>query len=309
MKKRLLVSALSLLTTICLYSQEGQIFYYDYGSEGLSHEFLSQNTIGQYLGDTALEIDLDGDSITDLFYIGYEVPYQDYLPNVSYGALQPQWPHQYSDAYNWYCHFLKKDGSYFDSYGDTISNIQEFENELDAPKWYGGRDFEWVFGCFEGDVNRPNSPYLAFRIPKDGGYCYGWIEHSIEFTEHTCPPCCCTGWDYYHEGTVTLYRWAYCNIPNYPLRVGQTSFNWDVAENAAEPFAAVHPNPTTGQVTITGQYLKSAEVFNTLGQRVATATGEGDNLSVDLSGQPAGVYFVNVTDKEGRKCVRKVVKE
>ena len=69
------------------------------------------------------------------------------------------------------------------------------------------------------------------------------------------------------------------------------------------------PNPTKGQVTITGQYLKSAEVFNTLGQRVATATGEGDNLSVDLSGQPAGVYFVNITDKEGRKCVRKVVKE
>jgi hypothetical protein len=42
---------------------------------------------------------------------------------------------------------------------------------------------------------------------------------------------------------------------------------------------------------------------------VATATGEGERLTVDLSGLPSGIYFVNVTDKEGRKCVRKVVKE
>ena len=72
---------------------------------------------------------------------------------------------------------------------------------------------------------------------------------------------------------------------------------------------AVFPNPTTNFVTITGQDLKAAEVFNTLGQHVATATGEGERLTVNLSEMPAGIYFVNVTDKEGRKCVRKVVKE
>ena len=65
----------------------------------------------------------------------------------------------------------------------------------------------------------------------------------------------------------------------------------------------------TGLVTITGQDLKSAEVFNTLGQQVVSTTGEGERLTVDLSGLPAGVYFVNITNKEGRKCVRKVVKE
>jgi hypothetical protein len=30
---------------------------------------------------------------------------------------------------------------------------------------------------------------------------------------------------------------------------------------------------------------------------------------VDISALPAGVYFVNLTDAEGRKCVKKVVKE
>ena len=65
----------------------------------------------------------------------------------------------------------------------------------------------------------------------------------------------------------------------------------------------------TGLVTITGQDLKSAEVFNTLGQQVVSTTGEGERLTVDLNGLPVGVYFVNITDEEGRKCVRKVVKE
>ncbi len=82
-----------------------------------------------------------------------------------------------------------------------------------------------------------------------------------------------------------------------------------VAENDLEQRFEVYPNPTTGQVTIIGQDLKAAEVFNTLGQCVATVKGEGEQLTVDISSLPAGVYFVNITDGEGRKCVKKVVKE
>lgn len=80
-------------------------------------------------------------------------------------------------------------------------------------------------------------------------------------------------------------------------------------ENQEYVFSTLYPNPTDGFITIAGQGLKSAEVFNTLGQQVATATGEGERLNVDLNGLPAGVYFVTITDKDGRKCVRKVVKE
>ena len=81
----------------------------------------------------------------------------------------------------------------------------------------------------------------------------------------------------------------------------------DLSETTLDNEVNIVPNPTTGLVTITGQDLKSAEVFNTLGQKVATATGE--TMQIDLSELPIGVYFVNVTNKEGRKCVRKVVKE
>ncbi|MBR1513295.1 MAG: T9SS type A sorting domain-containing protein [Bacteroidales bacterium] len=93
----------------------------------------------------------------------------------------------------------------------------------------------------------------------------------------------------------------YCNTP-----MPDYSIDDYPAEQA---FATLHPNPTTGMVTVTGENLRQAEVVNALGQHVATAKGVGESLKIDISNLPAGVYFVNITDAEGRKCVRKVVKE
>ncbi len=86
--------------------------------------------------------------------------------------------------------------------------------------------------------------------------------------------------------------------------------DYEVEEHENEEVPCTfYPNPTTGLVTITGKDLESAEVVNTLGQRVATATGKGKTLQINIANLPAGVYFVNITDEEGRKCVKKVVKE
>ena len=85
--------------------------------------------------------------------------------------------------------------------------------------------------------------------------------------------------------------------------------NYMNVEDTQQMPCTVHPNPTTGLVTITGKNLKQAEVLNALGQRVATIAGEGNTFSIDIAKLPAGVYFVTVSDTEGRKCVRKVVKE
>ena len=85
---------------------------------------------------------------------------------------------------------------------------------------------------------------------------------------------------------------------------------YDVEEHPTEQaFATICPNPTNSTFIVTGTNLKSAEVINALGQRVATAEGKGETLQIDIANLPAGVYFVSITDEEGRKCVRKVVKE
>ena len=84
-----------------------------------------------------------------------------------------------------------------------------------------------------------------------------------------------------------------------------------VHEDSLQPDHEVNitPNPSSGCITITGKKLRQAEVFNMLGQQVLSVQGEGNELRIDMAALPAGVYFVNVTNDEGRKCVRKVVKE
>ena len=71
----------------------------------------------------------------------------------------------------------------------------------------------------------------------------------------------------------------------------------------------VAPNPTNGQVTVMGKNLHRAEVVNMFGQRVATVTGDGDELHINMASLPSGVYFIKIADAEGKHCVKKEVKE
>ncbi len=154
---------------------------------------------------------------------------------------------------------------------------------------------------FESLVQHPNTDPLVYKVSlrlQDGeDYYYGWGEFE-EIREAS-----------YDRGRFRVVRTCYCAIPNYPLVWGQTSLTEDVGEYETTTFAALHPNPTNSSFTITGNGLKTAEVLNTLGQQVATSQGQGETIQVDITNLPAGIYFVRITDEEGRKCVRKVVKE
>ena len=108
---------------------------------------------------------------------------------------------------------------------------------------------------------------------------------------------------------ICVHDAAFCTIPNYPLKWGQTSYTGIEDKEGPTTFANLHPNPTNSLVMITGENLQQAEVFNMLGQQVLGVQGKGNELHIDMTALPAGVYFVTVTDKEGRKCVRKVMKE
>lgn len=111
-----------------------------------------------------------------------------------------------------------------------------------------------------------------------------------------------------HKYTFFLDKMVFCTIPDYPLRAGQTSFDYGTKENSTTPIASFHPNPTAGLVAVTGNDLRRAEVFNLLGQKVATVDGGGKQLTIDLSELPPGIYLVNVADHSGKTCVGKVVK-
>ena len=226
------------------------------------------------------DIDINLDGLSDLRYTTFEGASGAYTLASSFAAVSP-------------CQVC---------YYSTLTWGYPYENFfLDIGIPLNDTSLCWGGLCHAESINPyPNTFPLSYKIGiryRDGeDYYYGWGE--FEETRNGGS-----------EALFHISKICYCAIPNYPLVWGQTSLTEGVEEKDESNFACLYPNPTNGQVTITGQDLKSAEVFNTLGQRVASATGEGEGIMVDLSGLPASVYFVNITDKEGRKCVRKVVKQ
>ena len=142
----------------------------------------------------------------------------------------------------------------------------------------------------------PEFTHFAFRHHTVEGYHYGWAH--IYLTRVT------RAWR-----TVCVSGMGYCTLPDQPIRWGQTEL-LSIAENETNSlFATIHPNPTTGLVTVKGENLQQVEVLNMLGQQVLSVRGSGNEMQINMSALPAGIYFVAVTNEEGRRCVQKVVKE
>ena len=85
--------------------------------------------------------------------------------------------------------------------------------------------------------------------------------------------------------------------------------DYEIKEKEDPSHIVVQPNPTNQTFTVQGCNLTKIEVYNTLGNLVLLHQLHGDSSTIDLSSQPAGLYFVSVTDKEGKCWVKKVVKQ
>ncbi len=136
----------------------------------------------------------------------------------------------------------------------------------------------------------PERTCFAFRHLTDDGYHYGWAHIYVLSLAKVC-----------------VDRMAYCDGVC-PLQWGQTEI-LGVDENTEPSIATIHPNPASSTLTITGESLRRIDITNMLGQRVATHEAEGPQAIIDISTLPTGIYFVGITDENGKRCVKKVVKE
>lgn len=62
---------------------------------------------------------------------------------------------------------------------------------------------------------------------------------------------------------------------------------------------ALYPNPASGSVNIAGQGIQEVEIVNQAGIIVYRQTNDTNELSVDVSGMPAGLYFIKVRTNDG----------
>lgn len=82
-----------------------------------------------------------------------------------------------------------------------------------------------------------------------------------------------------------------------------------IDEIQEESMLTVYPNPARTTITITGENLRQIGVSNMLGQLVAIHQAEGSETIIDISTLPAGIYFLDIINEEGKRCVRKLMKE
>ena len=73
----------------------------------------------------------------------------------------------------------------------------------------------------------------------------------------------------------------------------------DVNETAEENNIQLYPNPTEGQITIKAENLRQIKVFTVTGQEVIRQTINEPNVTIDLSSEPQGCYFIEVMTDNG----------
>ena len=69
----------------------------------------------------------------------------------------------------------------------------------------------------------------------------------------------------------------------------------EISENTIDKVISIYPNPTKNTVTIEADGLRQVRVINIMGQTVICQTALEDSMTIDLSAQPQGCYFIETT--------------
>lgn len=293
MKKYILI-LMALFAYNALYAQKGEIIYTDFEPDTITHFFLSAN-----ISIPPFYIDLDHDGENDLYFYG-----EDETHNMISSVLRCV--QRYDSDWRFRLPYqIYHEDPMVPIEGDTIREgdvIADIEGSWAlAYRFLYSRHHSWAAPYEEVSPDPDSHYYISVRHEVEGGYCYGWIDSHIYITESAnYEP---------QEIYITIFRMAYCTIPDFPLRVGQTDFDWNTDETESKAFATIYPNPANATLTIIGENLRQIEITDMLGQRVATHQAEGPQATIDISALPTGIYFVGITDENGKRCVRKVVKE
>ena len=269
--KKIIIVVIALFICGFAFSQEGAILYFDLDPDS-TRTFRNYSPL-----DPAIFLNVDRVGPTEWEFRSW----WEYGQSISLLIR----PHTYDQGDTTY-HFYQKLRLVQSQIGDTLTNCE----------WGTWPEFSyWELGDY------PNQ-YFGLRYLVESGYCYGWIHLSVKLYE-PAPVIGASRID------LAIHEMAYCTVPNYPLRAGQTSFDWDPTEENTMVRVIVQPNPTTDKITVQGENLRLVEVYDVQGQKVATTQASGNSVSIDLCGQPAGIYLISITNEEGKRCVKKVIKE
>jgi hypothetical protein len=148
--------------------------------------------------------------------------------------------------------------------------------------------------------NSGNSTYYTV----DAMYAYStdgvnWSDFYDDVTE-----------SFFTYGGSTVYFWV---MPYFEGKTGTYQLDIKVVptagvEESEGSLFIVYPNPVKDVVNVNCKDIEQVNLFNTVGQKIESLNTEGrDNVQIDLSGLPSGVYILRA-NRQGRTLTRKIVK-
>mgnify|MGYP004451074753 FL=1 len=244
-----------------------------------------------YACTDTLSVDINGDGAPDVLFFHL---------NLSYGnefGCQPQNDFMLREEYSY-----NHDCAYWYDY--------EFEQQWDFQManhnaWGTFSHTSWYLGGVTRAVE------ALCGIDSLNVYCCMRWKHDDDVNYVLLSLNCMHGDSYqdaWHSYYLTIKEYAYCTLPNYPLRAGQTRIDASIDE--AETFSfTMYPNPADNSLAVQGSDLRMVEVYDLTGQCLLCKPAEGAETQIDLAALASGLYFVRVTGTDGKQGVRKVVKE
>ena len=113
-------------------------------------------------------------------------------------------------------------------------------------------------------------------------------------------------WQFDAKEQVTTFINIVSTVGTQSVNVTVDSSWYDGMEEVGSSYE-IYPNPTNGNITVSGATINMVEVYNLCGQKVVSVNG-AQNVNVDMSALESGVYMVKVIEVNGNSTVNKVVK-
>ena len=111
-------------------------------------------------------------------------------------------------------------------------------------------------------------------------------------------------------GGSTVYFWV---MPYFEGKTGTYQLDIKVVpttsiEESDETSFSVYPNPIKDVVNVNCEDIEQVSLFNGVGQKIESFSTEGnDNIQIDLSGLPSGMYILQAVS-QGHTLIRRLVK-
>jgi uncharacterized repeat protein (TIGR03803 family) len=198
--------------------------------------------------------------------------------------------------------------------GTSYSDILDFAGIANGSAPSGSLIFDGIFLYGMTTNGGTNNDGTIFKIKSDGTNYFKLFDFSSTSDGKSPYGDLLLDGAFLYGMTSFGGTYDYGTVFKYALVTGITENNSTTGFN-------VFPNPTTGTFTISfsqpelvsgSQMLKQVQhdvsIYNVLGENIYQSEIKNQKAEIDLSNQPAGIYFLNIKTNEGT-VIKKIIKE